>query len=306
MQQNKHRYGFAAIGLMIASQVGFGLNDVWLRRIADDIGILETVWARSVLFLVIMAVVMRRADWKDALTTAKPHLQIARGLFPIIGAVLMIAAMGRIPVADAVATFFMAPLFACLLAMPLLGEQVGAERWLALALGIAGMLVIVRPGTGTFEWGHVFALLCAVSVAFYQIFTAFVVRHANTKTTLFFMAATAAVVMSGFMPFVWKTPSGETWLNLAGSSAFYAAIHGMYIMAHGRAEASRLAPFIYTQVLGTIAAGWFFYAQIPQPYTALGAALIALGGCMVLLRRQSAAATTRTVPASAGKDRGAS
>jgi drug/metabolite transporter (DMT)-like permease len=298
MQSTRRVHELAAIGLMVGSQVGFAFNDVWLRRIADDIGIVETVWARSVLFLAIMMSIMRRADWKDAVTTSKPYLQIIRGLFPVIGAVLMIAAMGRIPVADAVATFFMAPLFACLLAIPLLGERVGLERWFALALGIAGMLVIVRPGTGTFQWGHVFALLCAVSVAFYQIFTAFVVRHANTKTTLFFMAATAVVVTTGIMPFVWQTPSLANWLNLLGSSAVYATIHGMYIMAHGRTEASKLAPFIYTQVIGTIAAGWFFYDQIPQPYTALGAGLIVLGGCMVLLRRPRRETPAGSVPRS--------
>ena len=88
------------------------------------------------MFLAIMTLTMRRADWHEALTTRKPYLQIIRGFFPIIGAVLMIAAMGRIPVADATATFFMAPLLACLLAMPLLAEKVGPERWLALALGI--------------------------------------------------------------------------------------------------------------------------------------------------------------------------
>jgi drug/metabolite transporter (DMT)-like permease len=271
-----------AIGLMVGANVMFAFNDVWLRRIADDIGIIETVWARSVLFLAIMVLTMSRVDWKDALATAKPYLQIIRGLFPVMGAVLMIAAMGRIPVADATATFFMAPLLACLLAMPMLGEKVGPERWLALALGISGMLVIVRPGSSTFQWGHVFALLCAGVVAFYQIFTAFVVRHANAKTTLFFMAATATVATSAAVPFWWQTPALATWLYLFGSSVVYATGHGMYIMAHGRAEASKLAPFIYTQLFGTVAAGWFFYGQLPQLYTALGAGLIASGGCIVL------------------------
>ena len=59
----------------------------------------------------------------------------------------------------------------------------------------------------------------------------------------------------------------------------------MYIVAHARTETTRLAPFIYTQLFGTVAAGWLFYGQIPQAYTAMGAALIALGGCLVLLRR---------------------
>ena len=74
-------------------------------------------------------------------------------------------------------------------------------------------------------------------------------------------------------------------VGLIGTSLVYAVGHGMYIMAHGRAEASKLAPFIYTQLFGSVAAGWLFYSQVPQLYTALGAGLIALGGCIVLLHR---------------------
>jgi drug/metabolite transporter (DMT)-like permease len=274
---------------MTAANVMFAFNDVWLRRIADDIGIIQTIWGRSVLFLAIMLLVMSRADRTAALTTSKPYLQIIRGTFPVIGAVLMIAAMGLIPVADATAMFFLSPLLASLLAMPLLREKMGGDRWLALALGLAGMLVIVRPGSSAFQLGHVWALLCAGVIAFYQIFTAFVTRHANAKTTLFFMAATATVVTSCMVPFVWQSPGAENWLALLGTSLVYAVGHGMYIVAHGRAETTRLAPFVYTQLFGTLAAGWLFYSQVPQLYTALGAGLIALGGCIVLLNRPAGA-----------------
>jgi drug/metabolite transporter (DMT)-like permease len=275
----------AAIALMTGANVLFAFNDVWLRHIADDIGIIQTIWGRSVLFLAIMLLVMNRTDWHAALGTHKPHLQIIRGTFPVIGAVLMIAAMGMIPVADATAMFFLSPLLASLLAMPLLREKMRVERWLALALGIAGMLVIVRPGAGAFQLGHVWALTCAGVIAFYQIFTAFVTRHSNAKTTLFFMAATATVTTSIMVPFVWQSPSAASWLALLGTSLIYAVGHGMYIVAHARAETTQLAPFVYTQLFGSLAAGWLFYGQTLQLYTVFGAGLIALGGCMVLLRR---------------------
>ena len=96
---------------------------------------------------------------------------------------------------------------------------------------------------------------------------------------------TASVITTCIVPFSWQSPSFVNWLNLLGTSLVYAVAHGMYIMAHGRAEASKLAPFIYTQLFGSVAAGWLFYSQVPQLYTALGAGLIALGGCIVLLHR---------------------
>jgi drug/metabolite transporter (DMT)-like permease len=273
---------------MMLGNIIFAFNDVWLRRIADDIGIVQTVWGRSILFLLIMTFTMNRSDWRQMYRTPKPHMQIVRGIFPIMGAFLMIAAMGRIPVADATATFFMSPLIAVLLAIPILGEKIGAEKWLALALGFGGMLIIVRPGSGGFDWAHLFALATALIVAFYQIFTSLVTRTSSAKTTLFFMAATATAITSCIVPFTWTSPDRMLWLHLAGTSALYAAGHGMYIMAHAKAEASKLAPFIYFQLIGSMFAGFVFYDQVPRLYTLLGGALIACGGCIALLRRQGA------------------
>jgi drug/metabolite transporter (DMT)-like permease len=286
-----HAHGRASalvpVALMVFGNVIFAFNDVWQRRIADDIGIVQTVWARSVLFLIIMIFAMRRSDWRELRDAPKPHMQVVRGIFPVLGAFLMIAAMGRIPVADATATFFMSPLIAVLLAMLLLGERIGPEKWLALALGFAGMLVIVRPGSGAFDWAHVLALTTALTVALYQIFTSLVTRTSSAKTTLFFMAATATVITSCIVPFTWTSTPGNVWLHLAGTSALYAAGHGMYIMAHARAEASRLAPLIYFQLAGSILAGFIFYGQVPRIYTLLGGALIATGGCIAILRRRA-------------------
>jgi drug/metabolite transporter (DMT)-like permease len=276
----------AAVGLMALGNVLFAFNDGWVRRIADDIGTLQTIWGRSIIFLALIALVMRRKDWRAMADAPKPHLQVVRGIFPVVAAFLMIEAMGRIPVADATATFFVSPLFTVLLAIPLLGERIGPEKWLALALGFAGMLIIVKPGTGALDWAHLFALATAFVVALYQIFTALVTRTSSAKTTLFFMAATATVITSCIVPITWTPMESGDWLHLAGVSIVYAVGHGMYIMAHARAEASKLAPFIYFQLVGSIMAGFVFYAQVPRLYTLLGAALIASGGCIALLRRR--------------------
>lgn len=276
----------AAATLMACGNIIFAFNDVWQRRIADDVGIVQTLWARSVLFLLIMLVVMRPADWRQLRSSGIPPLQIVRGVFPVVGAFLMISAMGRIPVADATATFFMSPLIAVLLAIALLGERVRADKWIALALGFAGMLAIVRPGTGNFDLAHLLALATAFTVALYQIFTSLVTRTSNARTTLFFMALTATVVTSFVVPFAWTGTDWSHWIALASTTALYAVGHGMYIMAHARAEASRLAPFIYFQLAGSMCAGFVFYGQVPRLYTLLGGALIASGGCIALLRRR--------------------
>lgn len=282
----RHTSALVPVALMVFGNIIFAFNDVWLRRVADDIGIAQTVWGRSILFLLIMTFMMSRSDWRQMYEAPKPHMQIVRGVFPIMGAFLMIAAMGRIPVADATATFFMSPLIAVLLAIPLLGERIGLHKWLALALGFAGMLIIVRPGSGALDWAHLFALATALIVAFYQIFTSLVTRTSSAKTTLFFMAATATAITSCIVPFTWTSPDWMHWLHLAGTSALYAAGHAMYIMAHARADASKLAPFIYFQLIGSMFAGFVFYDQVPRLYTLLGGALIASGGCIALLRRE--------------------
>ena len=271
---------------MTGANVVFAFNDVWLRRVADDLGLLPALWARALLFLVIMLLVTGAAERRAALATPRPALQFVRALCPLAGSILMLAAMGMIPVADATAMFFLSPLLASLLAMRLLHEKMDAARWLALALGFAGMLVIVQPGRGLFQWGHVWALTCAGVIACYQIFTVFVTRHASAKTTLLWMAAIATALLSLALPFAWKAPTPLQWLEIAATALLYAVGHGMYIEAHARAEATRLAPLVYTQLFGTVSAGLLFYGQTPQLYTAIGATLIASGGCIVLLRRR--------------------
>jgi drug/metabolite transporter (DMT)-like permease len=272
---------------MIGANILFAFNDVWSRRIADDIGLVQAIWGRSVLFLGLIALTMNTAQWRETFVTRRPQLQIVRGIFPVIGAFLMIGAMGRIPAADATATFFMCPIFAVLLAIPLLREHIGLATWTAVVLGITGTLVIVQPGGSAFDRAYLWALLTAVIIALYQIFTSLVSRTDSPRTTLFFMAFTAAAITSCIVPFTWQTPSLEVWLYLLGSSLLYAIGHGMYIAAHVHEEASKLAPLLYFQLLGSIAAGFFFYGQVPSPNTMLGAVLIAAGGCIVLLHRSA-------------------
>ena len=281
------------VALMACGNLIFAFNDVWLRWIADDVGIVQSVWGRSVILLVLMTLVLRRSDWTQVLQTPKPHLQIARSCCPVVGSFMMLAAMARIPVADATATFFLSPIIAVLLAMLLLRERIGVEKWVALVLGFAGMLVIVRPGSGTFQLGHVLALATAFTVAFYQILTTLVTRSSNAKVTLFFMAATATLVTSCIVPFTWTPTTRVQWLHLGATTLVYAVGHAMYIMAHARAEASRLSPLVYFQLIGTIAGGLLFYGQVPQIYTILGGALIALGGCIALMRRPNSRAAPK-------------
>lgn len=271
---------------MTGANVVFAFNDVWLRRIADDLGLLPALWARAALFLVLMLLVTNGAGRRAALATPRPGLQFVRALCPLAGSVLMLAAMGMIPVADATAMFFLSPLLASLLAMRVLHERMDAARACALALGLAGMLVIVQPGRGPLAWGHVLALACAGVIAGYQIFTVFVTRHAAARVTLLWMAATATALLSLALPFAWRAPTSLQWLELAATALLYALGHGMYIAAHARAEATRLAPLVYAQMFGTVGAGLLFYGQTPQFDTLAGAALIAGGGCIVLLRRR--------------------
>ena len=279
-----------AVGLMIVANVLFAFNDVWLRRIADDIGLVTTLWGRSVLFLALMSMLMTRTDWQHVLGMSRPHLQIARAVLPLLGSFLMIGAMAHLPVADVTATFFISPLIAVLLAIALLHEKIGIEKWLALACGIAGVLVILRPAGDAFGWTHTWPLLAALTIALYQVFTTLVTRRANARVTLFFMAATATVITSVLVPFTWTTPSGGAWTMLFGTAVLYIVGHGMYIMAHAKAEASRLAPFVYFQLLGSVGAGYLLYGQVPGAYTLVGCALIALGGVLVMTRRKPPAA----------------
>ena len=188
--------------------------------------------------------------------------------------------------ADITAISFTAPLFITVLAVPFLGEKVDRARWLAVLIGLAGVLIVVRPGSGLLSWGSLLPLLTALTFAGFQIVTRLIATTENTFATLFYTGFFGLIWSSLALPFVWQSPLTWHWLAFFLQGALGVAAHLCMIKAFSLAEASLLAPFNYSKLLWATVAGYIVFGNVPTWNTLAGAAVIALAGLFIVMHER--------------------
>jgi drug/metabolite transporter (DMT)-like permease len=275
------------IALMCGALICFaGLDSSakWAGRSVDP---LVTTWARYTFSVVLVSFVLNPITTPGLTRTRRPWLQIGRSLLLLVSTALNFLALQHLQLTQTVSIQFAAPLIIALLGGPLLGERIGARRLAAVIVGFLGVLVITRPGLGGVHPAALYSVAGAVCYALYNISTRFLAAHDSSATTLFYSGLAGVVVMTPILPFVWTTPPDLlTWVLLAATGMFGAVGHWLLILAHARAPAGVLAPFIYTQLLWMLAAGYLIFGDVPDRWTLVGAAIVIASGLYLLYRER--------------------
>jgi drug/metabolite transporter (DMT)-like permease len=202
------------------------------------------------------------------------RLHIARTALGASGVTLMFAAAAMIPLADATAISFLNPIFAMLLAIPLLGERVGPWRWGAVALAFAGAVILLRPGAGVIEAG---ALLALGAAAFMGLEVIVIKRLSGLERPFQLLLVNNAIglcLIAGPAVFVWQPPSAAQWGALAGLGVLMACAQACFVNAMARADASFVVPFSYATLLFAAAYDALIFDVWPDWVSALGAGII--------------------------------
>ncbi|WP_024281358.1 DMT family transporter [Xanthobacter sp. 126] len=273
------------IALMCLAVMSFALTDTTAKWLSAHINVLIVVWARYVIHFALSLVVFNPWTVPGLMRTKRPGLQIVRSALLFATTALNFTALQFLQLDQTVSIMFSIPFFVALFAGPLLGERVGLERWLAIIVGFAGILLVVRPGAGGIHPAAILSLVAAATYALYSITTRMLARTDASKTTLFYTALVGSVVASIPLPFVWETPRDPAVIGaMVGLGAVAGAGHFVLILAHARAPAATLAPYIYTQILSMIALGWLVFGQVPSLWTLAGAAIVIASGAYLLVR----------------------
>jgi drug/metabolite transporter (DMT)-like permease len=194
---------------------------------------------------------------------------------------LFIYGVRTLPLADATALSFAAPLMITALSVPVLGETVGLRRWIAMIIGLIGVLLVVQPGTDAFQPAAILPLLSAVLWAVGMILTRQLAATDSVTATLAWTALTGMIVSSTLLPFTFVVPS-LTQIGLAlVVGVFSSAGQGFVALAYRQAAASVIAPFSYSQLISSTLVGYVVFAATPGPAMLLGAAVIAASGLYV-------------------------
>ena len=263
-----------AIALAVSATVLFGSSDTISKYLSGSLPIVEFIWIRYILFLITAACLVRRRS----ILPRNPRLQIIRGLCVVGSSILFVYGVRQMTMAQATTISFLSPLLITILSIPLLGETVGPRRWAAVAVGMLGMLVVVRPGLGGFQPAALFGVASAFCWALALIITRKISNSDTPQTTVLWSAGIGTAVLSLILPFqaIWPTPKQLGLSLILGVLA--SGGQWVVILAHRIAPASLLAPFFYSQLLWVSVLGFLVFGNLPDIWTIVGATIIAASG----------------------------
>ena len=258
---------------MVGAMTCFSTMGVFIKLAADQLHALEVVFFRNFLALLIMVPWLIRQG-PGVMKTRRIGLYTARSLFNIIGMAAGFTALTLIPLAEATALSFTAPLFATVAAALFLGEVVRARRITALVIGFAGMLIVIRPGVEAVSTGALLALLNSVTIAITIILVKKLTDTERPATIVTYMALLQTPMALVPALFFWVWPEPITWLWLIGLAGAGTAGHLMYTRAIQLAEVTQIQPLDFIRLPMIAILAFFIFDQVPTIWTWIGGAVI--------------------------------
>ena len=258
--------------------------DGFAKYLSDDLPILQITWARYFFTVAFVFPIMFFFYKKQLVWSDKPRLQIFRGLILLSANICFFYAISVISLAKALTLAFIAPLIVTAFSPILLGEKVGFRRWTAVAVGFIGSLIVIRPGFLEFNLASMAALATGFFYGFYLIITRKLSTSDNPLLTLLITGMVGALLVSLIIPFYWVKPSLNQWSLMAGIGVFACIGHLFLILSLKYADASKLAPLGYTEILPNVIIGYYFFNELPDNWTYLGLFIIVLSGLYISRR----------------------
>ncbi len=293
-----HPHLLRGVLLIMSSVFLFSSMDTLAKLMLESYPLPPLIWARYAVHLVFMLVLLAPRMGFDLVRTQRPGLQILRGLLLVTSTAFFYLSLQHLPLAEAAAITFVAPVLVSALSGPMLGERVTGRQWVAVTLGFVGVLVIIRPGGGLLTVAAVFPLITALLFALYQIMTRKLAGRENPFTTLFFTALVGTLAASLALPFTWKTPTLTQAALMVAIGCLGGFGHFLLIRAVGIASPTALAPYLYTQLVWSTLLAYIVFREFPDSVSLLGMLVIVLAGLLAVTwtrRRRVADATAQTV-----------
>ncbi len=244
----------------------------------------EIIFFRSLFAFIPLAFMIVRNGGLSSLKTRHSTFHVVRGLLGFLAMASFFIALPRMALADAIGITYAAPLFITMFSYPLLKERVGPRRWAAIVIGLIGIALIFRPGTGLFEWISLGPLVSAFAYALTMILVRKHGRRESATAMSFYFTAVTLITSGLTLPFVWVAPEGGDLLVLAliGGFAGFASISMTH--AFRVAQPSVLAPFEYIGIVFAIAIGYSVWSEVPDLWMIGGIVIIISSGIFIIIR----------------------
>ena len=261
--------------------------DTIAKYLSSDLSFFQITWARY-FFTVFFTLPFMFFFFRKNLTwTTQPKLQILRGLTLFFANVLFFYSISIISMAKALTLAFVAPLITTALSPFILGEKVGFRRWSAVIVGFIGSLIVIRPGFIDFNLASIAALGTGCFYGIYLIITRKLHSSDSPLLTLLLTGVVGLVFGSFLVPVVWINPTFNQWSLLALMGLFACLGHLFLILSLKYADASKLAPLGYFEIVTNIILGYYFFMDLPDKWTFLGLFIIISSGLYITFREGS-------------------
>lgn len=262
----------------------FSTHDVFIKTLGATYSPIQIVFFSVLLSFPLATIMIMRDSKPGTLLPVHPWWMAIRTVGAVITGVSAFYAFSNLPLTQTYAILFATPLLITVLSIPILGEKVRLPRWLAVIVGLAGVMVVLRPGTTDLTLGHAAAILAAFSGAFASIVVRKIGGEERTAVLLLYPMVANFVVMGAALAFVYK-PMPIEHLGLLAVISTMAWIAARFIIAaYQTGEAAIVAPMQYSQILWATGYGLIFFDETPDIYTAMGAAIIIASGLFIVFR----------------------
>lgn len=280
---------------MCAGVFCLAVSDALAKGLSEHYSTVEIVFFRMLVSVPLIAGIGIAVNGPRVLKTRRLSAHVARGIVATGATYTFISGLALLPLAEATAIAFAAPVFVTMLSVPLLKERVGPHRWAAVLIGFVGVLVIVRPGMAGFEPAASLPLAAALFYALLMM-SARMLRTENIWAMMFYMYLVPLIVSAAVIPWFWRTPALEHLpaflaVGAAGTAALTLITQGFRL-----GPAAVVAPFDYTGLLWATLLGWVFWEEILEPWSFVGAVAIVASGVYLAYREARGASASPPRP----------
>lgn len=283
------RRPLVGIFLMLGAMALLPVIDVIAKMLGQaGMPILQVVWARLALGAVMTLPLALRIAGPAGLWPARPVYHGLRAVLLSGATFCFFMSLKYLPMADALAIFFVQPLVVTVLSALILRERVGPRRWAAVAVGFVGTLIIIRPGVVEVNPGSLLALGAGTLLACYFVMTRSIAGQSHALVTTFQTSLMGGLMLSLMVPFVWQAPDLLQWGQLALLAAIATYGHLMIVRAYDHAEASLLAPLAYFEMVTSTVMGLIFFGDFPDGWTLAGVAVLIACALYISMRERAA------------------
>jgi len=273
-----------AVLLNISAWMLLPFMDGMAKHLSTEIHFIQVVWGRY-FFMAILSLLITYFFFNHNLRWPKNlPIQLSRSLFLFLSTVFFFFSISKISLAEALTLSFVSPIIVTILSIFLLNEKVGVRRWIAVFLGFAGVIIVIRPGFNEINIATVAALGTGICYAFYIVSTRKLSSIDSPLLTLLFTGLSGVILISLVVPFFWTWMNFSQWLILISLASIGTVAHLLIILSLNFAEASKLAPLGYFEIITNVLIGYYFFNDFPNKWIWLGLFLIISSGIYISIR----------------------